>query len=313
MARRIVIKTPSRLHLGIVNPFNKAYRLYIGVAVAVDQPRTITVIYPDEPLSIEGCRSEETFTRLKPLIEEYNIKRGKVVIEECVPKHVGLGSTTQLLLSVAHGLALANNVRTSIPEIAKKVGLGVVSGVGVYVYMYGGFVIDAGKARVTDFPELLLRLRFPSDWRFLVAIPPGKGLDELSEGKVFERGESVLDELVWQASHTLFTELVPSVLESNFDAFSRSLAKFQETVGKMFSTYQGGVFAHYSQEAIEALKSLGIIGVGQSSWGPTVYGVVNTHEKAVEICKKLAEKLSGVRVLVAKPQNRGAEVRLLLG
>ncbi|MEM1612275.1 MAG: GHMP kinase [Desulfurococcaceae archaeon] len=315
MARKITIEAPSRLHLGLVNPFNKDYRLYIAVGVAIDRPQTVISVYVDDPISIEGCRSSEVYTRIKPIVEEYGLKRGRVVIEKCVPVHVGLGSTTQLLLSVAHGLMLSNGLNPDVAEIeemAKKIGLGRISGVGTYIYMYGGLVVDSGKRHEADFPQLLMRFEVPESWRFVVAIPAGTGLDEIREREVFEAREEVPGEVIWYASYTLFAELLPSLLEGEFELFAKALTKFQETVGKMFSKYQGGVFAQHSAAVINKMKELGLVGVGQSSWGPTVYGITDTHEKAVEVSSKLKEVFDGLHVFVARPRNKGAVVRFVV-
>lgn len=307
-----MVEAPSRLHLGLVNPFNKDYRLYIAVGVAIDQPQTVISVYADDPISIEGCRSGEIYDRVKPIIEEYGLERGRVVIEKCVPKHVGLGSTTQLLLSVSHGLMLSNGLNPDIVEIARKTGLGRISGVGTYIYMYGGLVVDSGKRCEEDFPQLLMRFEVPESWRFVVAIPSGMGLDEVREKEVFEAGEEVPGEVIWYASYTLFAELIPSLLEREFEVFAKSLTNFQETVGRMFSRYQGGVFAQRSAVVVNKMKELGLMGVGQSSWGPAVYGVTDTHEKAVKISDRLRELLDGVQVFVAKPRNRGAAVKIVV-
>lgn len=309
MARRIVIETPARLHFGLVNPFNRDHRLYLSVGVAIDRPRTLTSVYLGEKFSIEGCRSDEAHRRLERFIEKHDIKHGRVIVEQCIPKHVGLGSTTQLLLSIVHGLMIANNINLNLVEVAKDIGLGRISGVGTYAYIYGGLIIDSGKTDPTDFPGLLMRIEVPENWRFVIVIPRGRGLDDEVEIRLFQEGKKVSEQLIWFASHVLFTELVPSLIERRFDKFSHALARFQETVGKMFSEYQGGVFASYSQRAVELLKSLGILGVGQSSWGPAIYGLVDSHEKAVEVSSKITRDLEGATVIIARPQNTGAKVK----
>lgn len=314
--RRIVIETPSRLHFGIINPFTSKYRLYVSAGVAIDYPRTRVIVYPDEALSIEGCRSEEVYSKIRPLIEEYDIKQGRVIVEESVPKHVGLGSTTQLLLSVVHGLLVANDKAPSSPreftEIARKLGIGRISGVGTYIYLYGGFIVDGGKKSVEDFPLLFLRLEFPEEWRFVVVVPPGRGMSELEERAVFTKGTDVPSEAIWEASFTLFHELVPALIEKDFNAFSRALSRLQEVVGSMFSSFQGGVFASYSARAVSLLRKLGILGVGQSSWGPAVYGVIESREKATEIARIVKSEIPSTEVFVAKPRNRGASIKVEL-
>lgn len=310
MPRKVVIRTPARLHLGLVNPFNRKHRLYMGAGIAIDRPETVVCVHLDEQLSFEGCRSSEVVSRLEPLIEEYNLRRGRVVIEKCIPKHIGLGSTTQLLLASAHGLLLANNLRVNIVSIAKKLGIGRVSSVGTYIYAYGGFIVDSGKLELNSFPRLLIRLEVPEPWKFIVLIPRGTGLDEARESKIFAASKEVPEELIWLASYHLFSGVIPALIENNFEEFSTSLAKLQETVGLMFSEYQGGVFARHSVEAVEVLKSLGVRGVGQSSWGPAVYGVASSYNEALKIIEHAKRRLNGVEAFIANPMNRGAEVRL---
>ncbi|MEM4718127.1 MAG: GHMP kinase, partial [Desulfurococcaceae archaeon] len=185
MNPRVVIKTPARLHLGIINPFNPKYRLYMSLGVAIDYPNNIVVVHSNKPFMIQGCRSSEIYDKIARIIDEYDLKTGYVYIEKCIPRHVGLGSTTQLLLAVAHGLLLANNIDEDIETIARKLGLGSVSGVGTYVYKYGGFIIDSGKKSLHEFPRLIFRHDFPSKWRFIVITPRGIGLDEKQEEAVF--------------------------------------------------------------------------------------------------------------------------------
>ena len=55
------------------------------------------------------------------------------------------------------------------------------------------------------------------------------------------------------------------------------------------------------------MKKLGAAGVGQSSWGPTCYGVVDDHNKALKIVYELAGKLSDVDVVVSSARNAGFE------
>ncbi|MCC6053178.1 MAG: GHMP kinase [Desulfurococcaceae archaeon] len=308
---KITIKTPARLHFGVVNPFNPEYRYYGSAGVAIDKPSNIVTVYSNEDFSVTGCRSSEVLDKVKTLVEEYNIKRGRVIIESCIPEHTGLGSTTQLLLAVAHGLLLANNLSEDLRLVAKKLSIGRISGVGTYIYMFGGFVVDAGKRSPEEFPKLLLRLDMPEDWYFVVLVPPGRGLREHEEASVFTSGYRAREDLVWRASFVLYHELIPSIIDRDFNKFSRSLAELQETIGEIFSVFQGGVFAKYSQEAISILRELGVVGVGQSSWGPAVYGATNSLEEAEFIAENAARKLGeGVRVYVARPVNRGAQVKV---
>lgn len=310
MENKLRVVTPSRLHFGMVNPFIRELRRYISAGVAISSPNNIVEIEESDELVITGCRSEEIASRVMDFARRHGL-HGLVRIEECIPQHVGLGSTTQLTLAVAYGLSLLNGLRVDPVDIAIEVGLGRYSGVGTYVFKHGGFIVDSGRKDTTRFPGLLLRVDFPENWVFIVVTPPGRGLTESREDSVFTSEEKIPLELVWRASHYLL-ELATAVLDRDFDSFTRALSMLQESVGSMFSRYQGGVFSSYSIDAIRLLREVGLEGVGQSSWGPSVYGVVNGLEEAEAILEKLRSRTKW-SIRIARPCNRGAHVEKLAG
>jgi predicted sugar kinase len=60
------------------------------------------------------------------------------------------------------------------------------------------------------------------------------------------------------------------------------------------------------------MQHLGIHGVGQSSWGPTLYGVVKKVESR-QICLKVQAYLKqtvGGYAFIAKANNKGATIRV---
>uniref|UniRef100_A0A7C2FGB9 Beta-ribofuranosylaminobenzene 5'-phosphate synthase n=1 Tax=Thermosphaera aggregans TaxID=54254 RepID=A0A7C2FGB9_9CREN len=304
MVEEIIISSPARLHFGIINPFRKDLRLYLGAGLAVNRPRVEIVVRKNRELSFRGPRSEEVWMKLRPLIEKYGLRKGEVEIRKTIPKHVGLGSTTQLLLSVAKGLLTVNNIFFDIEEVSSILGIGRVSGVGKYAFQYGGFIVDSG-VKGKDSTKLYLRLRFPESWRFIVVIPEGRGLSEEEENRVFAADEDIPESLIHEASYHLFVEIIPSLIEEDIEGFSTGLEKLQLIVGKMFSRYQGGVFSKNSQIIVDVLKKLGVKGVGQSSWGPAVYGVIPPGENAEEVKTRVSRIVNG-DVLIVDPDNQGA-------
>ncbi|WP_448577206.1 beta-ribofuranosylaminobenzene 5'-phosphate synthase family protein [Thermosphaera sp.] len=304
MVEEIIISSPARLHFGIINPFRKDLRLYLGAGLAVNRPRVEIVVRKNRELSFRGPRSEEVWMKLRPLIEKYGLRKGEVEIRKTIPKHVGLGSTTQLLLSVAKGLLTVNNIFFDIEEVSSILGIGRVSGVGKYAFQYGGFIVDSG-VKGKDSTKLYLRLRFPENWRFIVVIPEGRGLSEEEENRVFAADEDIPESLIHEASYHLFVEIIPSLIEEDIEGFSTGLEKLQLIVGKMFSRYQGGVFSKNSQIIVDVLKKLGVKGVGQSSWGPAVYGVIPPGENAEEVKTRVSRIVNG-DVLIVNPDNQGA-------
>jgi predicted sugar kinase len=69
------------------------------------------------------------------------------------------------------------------------------------------------------------------------------------------------------------------------------LSAIQSIVGRWFESVQGGIFAAgRSEELVRRMTEWGAAGAGQSSWGPTVYGIVAGEEAAA----RLAERVRGL-------------------
>ena len=77
----------------------------------------------------------------------------------------------------------------------------------------------------------------------------------------------------------------------------------------MFAARQGGVFHPRAAPVVEALLALGVGAVGQSSWGPSVYGIVESAERAFDVADGLrAAAGPDVDVRVVDFDRRGAWV-----
>ena len=93
--------------------------------------------------------------------------------------------------------------------------------------------------------------------------------------------------------------------------FGKALTEIQYITGNYFSRYQAGVFCcRESEEAVKLLLRYGVYGVGQSSWGPAVYGVVDSKKKASYIAGKVVNGLRSMGisvkyVFISRPRNRG--------
>ncbi|RLG91812.1 MAG: hypothetical protein DRO36_03270, partial [Candidatus Hecatellales archaeon] len=286
---------------------------------------TIVEVSKSEKFKILGLDVE-----LKPYVEkkvlDFLLKlrlksKVKVKVASMAPVHVGLGSITQLLLSIGFGLVKLFNLKFSVEDVARLMGRGDVSGVGTYAFKLGGFLVDGG--RKTDepksFPPLLFRFDFPKTWFFVVGVPEvERGFGDEAEKTALKRvRENLKDRFVGEASRIVLMKLLQSLTEKNIVEFGRALTMLQVEVGKMFSEVQGGVFKHpIIQQGIDFLVRNGAYGGGQSSWGPTFYGLVEGKTKAKILAERLTDFLvkgcgggfaffsnvnnSGVKVLVYK-------------
>jgi beta-ribofuranosylaminobenzene 5'-phosphate synthase len=149
----------------------------------------------------------------------------------------------------------------------------------------------------------------PEHWRCVLALPIGaEGLSGDAERRFFDQlpeqgaGEPGVSRL-------LLTALLPGLLAGDIAEFGAALSAIQREIGSMFATRQGGVFHPRAAPVVEALEALGVEAVGQSSWGPSVYGIVDSAERAAEVAERLTAILDGGGdVQVVDFDRRGAWV-----
>jgi beta-ribofuranosylaminobenzene 5'-phosphate synthase len=314
---KIHVKTPSRLHFGIIDLGGKLGRGYGAIGLAIDEPGYEILVEEGKKLEVIG--PEEDVGRAKKIAEKVARLYGfppeaKINILDNIPRHVGLSSTTQLTLAVATAITKLHGVEASPIELAYRTGRGKVSGIGTYAFAVGGFIADGGVKR-GRFSPLIFCCDFPEEWRFVVATPEIKRrLDEKAEKKLFRRATAPAS-IARAICHLLVMKMLPSLMESDIESFGGALTEVQRLVGKAFSPYQGGIFrGRIVSDVVNHMLKHGAYGVGQSSWGPTVYGLAENVDQADELMEKVKKFLQSrdrkAVVRVAKPNNRGAKVKI---
>jgi len=276
---KVKVSAPARIHMGILNPSRGlGERVFASAGLAIQEPRTVVEIDSGDQLSIAGPSAEEGRVFAGRILDHYRLKGAKINVLSVPPRHAGLGSTTQLSLSIAVGIAKLHGLNVQPVELATVLGRGKQSAIGTYVFQHGGFVVEGGWAEKTIFPPLLFRYSFPEGWRFLIIVPESRSYDEKQEVKVFEKLAAPQEKLVYEACYRLLLGMAPAILEENITTFGQNLVKLQEVVGAMFSKAQGGVYQPESAPLIKKLKKIGAVGYGQSSWGPAVYGLFDPRK-----------------------------------
>jgi beta-RFAP synthase len=195
----------------------------------------------------------------------------------------------------------------------------VVSGVGTATFEGGGFVVDGGKLTEStqsldgDVPPLIFRHDVPEDWLFVVAVPNvGKGLSGEKEKRAFKDLPAASAESAQIASRLLVMKLLPALLEDEIERFGEALTRIQILVGEAFASAQGGRYASpVIADCVNVMLDAGVVGAGQSSWGPTCYGLVRGTKKANHVKKALLEVIEsgpGGLVFTSPVNNQGAEI-----
>ena len=316
----IGVTAPARLHLGILDLKGDLGRIYGSIGLAVKEPETIVKASLSNTFSVSGVNIERarefTLKILKKLNLDTNIK---VEVIKCAPTHVGLGSGTQLALSIGCALCKLFNLKISVEEIAKILGRGEVSGVGTYVFKYGGLVVDGGHKLdgSTEIPPLLFHYRVPDSWVFIIGIPNiERGFYGEEERRIMKMAVESYKQLPpTQTTRIVLMKLLPALIEEDIRSFGDAITKLEVEVGKMFSSVQKGVFrSPIIEKGVKLLLDHGAYGAGQSSWGPAFYGIFDEEEKAVNvggILEEMLNKYVGGRVIVTKANNTGAIIKSL--
>ena len=107
--------------------------------------------------------------------------------------------------------------------------------------------------------------------------------------------------------------LLPALVEAHLAEFGAALTQLQRLVGESFSPVQGDRFANpRSAELIEGMLEWGAAGAGQSSWGPTVYGLVEGEDRGHSL-KAHVQKILGNQgeVDLVAFNNQGVQVQNL--
>ncbi|AGB16608.1 beta-RFAP synthase [Halovivax ruber XH-70] len=290
----VTVSTGARLHVGFQNLSLAHDRLYGGVGVGLAEPRTRISAEPADDISVAGQPVGRYATRA---VERLGVSGVEIEVESSIPRHVGLGSGTQLALAVYAATALAHDRPLAIRSDAPELGRGGRSGVGVATFERGGFVVDAGHptARFTTappergewtVPPVVARHKLPESWRFVVVVPdatPGRSGDaeDASIRSVVEDASpAVADEI----AGVLTRRLLPAAAAGHLDAFGDAVERIGRLNGTWYTETQGGVFRPPAGRLVEHLDEAPVLtGIGQSSWGPAVYGVTDrTHRDEAE-------------------------------
>jgi len=314
----IVVTAPARLHFGMLDPMGVGARRFGGFGVGVEYPRVVVGVDRARPAGAGGSSLESpvvsgpqadrarTFARRARL--EFGLRdQVKVNVYEAIPPHTGLGSGTKLGLAIARATAVLAGAAADPERLAEASGRGARSSVGCWTFAAPGLVVEAGVPDGGSISPVVARHPMPERWRCVLAMPLGvEGLSGNAEERFFGRlHESAGAEP--SVSRLLLTELLPGLLTGDIDEFGAALARIQHEMGSMFAAEQGGVFHPRAAPLVDALAALGVRAVGQSSWGPTVYGIVDGPDFAAEVADRLRLSAgAGTEVSVVDFDRQGA-------
>jgi len=289
----IVVSAPARLHLGMLDPAGLGSRRFGGFGVAVEAPRVVVAVRRSDPgedpsVVATGPQADRARKFAERARDQFGVDgRLSVVVREAIPPHVGLGSGTKLGLAVARAVAELGGVAASPSRLAAATGRGARSSIGTWTFAEPGLVVEAGVVDDGALSPLIVRAAMPDRWRCVLAVPAGaEGLSGNAEERFF--GELArVGSPEPPVARLLLTSLLPGLQVADINEFGAALSEIQVAIGSIFAAQQGGVFHPSAAPLVSELRRLGVRAVGQSSWGPAVYGIVEDPGRAESVAAAL--------------------------
>ena len=297
-ALTVTVSAGYRVHLGFYRFYDPPYA-YGSIGVALSVPRLRLKLIRREGGGVKvSAPTPESQHIIKEVLSTFTPEfKGEITLDGHVKHLVGLGTRTRVVMSLLRSLREARIIHGDLVNAARKAGVGGISSVGIYSFIKGGLVVDSGIRTDGEIrpPEIIYRSAIPADWRIIVVIPEGRsGLTEASEGPIMNRPEPHVRQ---KELYSALLSLLHSVRSEDFGGFALSVEKIQRLTGEYFSKYQGGIFCcEESATAASMLRNYGASGIGQSSWGPAVYGFVPSLSRAEHVVNELRTVLSDIGV-----------------
>ena len=295
----IHVVAPSRLHFGLIHvPGRGEHRAdekaFGGVGLMIDSPGVIVTAKEAGSWQFEGplaSRAAGFAARFMQAVPEELRKAFQVLIEQCPAEHTGLGVGTQLGLAtvkaIGQGIGLPD---TSSTSLAPKIGRGERSAIGVHGFDRGGLLIETGKRPGESLSPLVAQTPLPFEWRIVLFTMPCPSdwhgqRERLAFATANAGNREALERLAVNA-------ILPEARAGNLGAFGDAVHEFNLLAGEPFASSQGGSYVSRGvEELIADLRQLGIRGVGQSSWGPTVFAIVGDSDTALSLVLRFRNRM----------------------
>ncbi|QEG41625.1 GHMP family kinase ATP-binding protein [Roseimaritima ulvae] len=305
------VRTGARLHFGLLDtvaPFG-------GIGMMIDQPVTHIRLQSATAFSVVGPTAEqpepehsELNRRVSDVARRFSQQQSwsglpsvRITVLRRPAPHSGLGTGTQLAMAVAAGLRRWFDAdlpdATIIREVAAR---GTRSGVGSYGFFSGGLVVDSHPPR---------RLSVPDAWRVVLLRPrqaPAavSGRDENQRFATLQQGRPAQRR---ELEACLAERLEPLARGGRFQAFAEAVREYNYLSGMLFADSQGGPYnGPQVTQLVEDLRQMGYAGVGQSSWGPTVFALCANLANAERLAANPPSSVADAHV--AAPLNAAASI-----
>lgn len=252
---------------------------------------------------------------------------GKRVVLAChalMPLHHGLGAGTQLALAVTAAVQRvllgekpafqhdSGSWQTRARRLAQLSRRGKRSAIGIASFCAGGLVLDNGylaKSEEAVRPIACESVALPQAWRVVLAFPetpPGL------TGQI----ESAAMRAVARSSNpnraemlTLARCIAEIASRGDYESFTSVLEQYLNLASELFAPVQGGPYNGAEiASAVDRCRTAGLRAVGQSSWGPCVFGFAQDDASAKQAMEMLRDSAK-LKAWISKPATEGAVIK----
>jgi len=335
---KVQITTPSRIHATLIDLNGSLGRIDGSIGITLANPNwkilfetlTKNQLVINVPRQVEGNYIDLLVNDILKQFKLDPLKAPiKITVQETIPRHVGLGSKTQLALALADGISrLLKLEGTPLSKeiLASVVNRGGTSGIGVTSYFVGGLIVDGGhefgtgKEKNAFLPSsassaspapVIFREEMPDDWRVIVAIPKlQKGAHDAEEVNVFKNFCPVPLIEVEKLSHIILMKLLPAIKKRKFHEICESINFFQD-IG--FKKIEVDLRGKSFRDLLKSWQNSGAPCAGMSSFGPAIYSLAENEDQALKLKNAIDDIMKDTAGIsfISKMQNSGAIIKYL--
>lgn len=314
----VKVATTARLHMGFLDLHGGLGRRFGSIGLSLEQPATRLTARRGDGFEARGPGAQRALACARAFAAQANLPGGaSLELAEAIPEHAGLGSGTQMALAVGVALARLYGLPLGAREVAALTARGARSGIGIGAFEQGGLLLDGGRGVHTVVPPLLARMDFPEDWRVLLIFDhAATGVHGGSEIEAFRALPEFPAEVAAELCRRVLMQALPAVTEQDLPVFGAAIHEIQCRVGDHFAAAQGG--GRYTSAAVgdvlEWLREQGVACVGQSSWGPTGFAVLENEGVARTLLDSMEDRYAEQKQLnfmLCRARNRGADIKIM--
>ncbi|RKU15550.1 beta-ribofuranosylaminobenzene 5'-phosphate synthase [Candidatus Poribacteria bacterium] len=318
--RHVKITTPSRLHFSLLDLNGALGRIDGGFGLAIAEPNFQIVAERATDIHLpSSVYRDRAATVLERLQKTYPFPGIRLTFQSEIPMHCGFGSGTQLSLGVVQAVNVLYELGLDVQELARVVGRGGTSGIGIAAFRTGGFIVDGGhrfpeqkssflpSSALGDIspPPVLLRYSFP-EVPLLIVMP---NCSRIYGDKEIELFKTLCPQPEWVAqklSHILLMQILPALVEGDMPTFGKALNQIQTFGWKKVEIDAQGTEL---QLTLDFLRDSGAFGAGVSSWGSAICVVGEDIERLRQDTEAFLRTLpDGGSCFVTQASDVGAQV-----